>query len=139
MSSFRDKLLATTDRFIRVMSGGTVDEVVSIRSANCVQRTLPSSLKAPSMNNKEFAAFYSSVSGDLSDFQVWLAPGTEPIVDETSRRVALHLHSRANGKNGTYSNEYIFLLLMSEDGSLLEEVVEFTDSAYVQSYFQPKE
>lgn len=113
-----------------------MDEVISIRSPRCVQNTLPSSLQASPMNNEGFAAFYVSVSEDFTNFQAWLAPGAEPIVDEVSRKAVPHLKSQANGANGVYRNECIFVLSMSEDGTLLDEVVEFTDSAYVQSYFK---
>lgn len=138
MGPSRETLLATTNTFIRVMGGGTVDDVMSIRSPGCIQKTLPSTLKAPAMNNAQFSAFYASMSRDFSDFKVWLAPETEPIIDEASRRVVIQLKSQANGTNGVYSNEYIFVLLMSEDGTLLDELVEFIDSAYVLSYFKSK-
>jgi hypothetical protein len=135
----RETLLAMTAAFIRVMSGGTTEEVMSIRSPRCVQRILPSSLQASVLDNERFAAFYTSVSKDFSNFQVYLAPGMVPIVDVVSRRVVLHLRARADGPNGLYENEYIFMLHASEDGALLEEVIEFTDSGYTRDYFQPKQ
>lgn len=139
MSTPRDSLEALCSTFIRVMSGGSLEDVMAIRTEQCIQYTLPPSLKAPAMSNEEYSAFYTKISASFKNFRLELVQGAEPIIDELSRRMVLRLKSSADGPNGKYNNEYVIFLRGSKCGTLLEEVTEFVDSAYTLDYFKAQD
>ena len=50
------------------------------------------------------------------------------IVDEEARKVAMHASSTATTDLGDYSNEYMLVLHMTEDGKKVVRFEEFLDS-----------
>lgn len=69
----------------------------------------------------------------MHNFKLLIVDGTEPAVDEVTRQVTLQLKSHAESDAGLYANEYIWILKFNEDGTQIEKVVEFADSAYTLS------
>lgn len=61
-------------------------------------------------------------------------PGAEPIIDEQRRKVAMHLRSRTNSTFGPYTNEYMAVLSMNEDGTVITDILEFVDSLYTETF-----
>lgn len=68
------------------------------------------------------------------NFRLSVVDENHTIVDVDSRKVSLHLKSKAATDAGPYENEYIFILMMSEDGQLVDEVFEFLDSRYTADF-----
>ena len=57
------------------------------------------------------------------------------IVDEEARKVAMHASSTATTDLGDYSNEYMLVLHMTEDGKKVERGEEFVDSKHSADFF----
>ena len=56
------------------------------------------------------------------------------IVDEEARKVAMHASSAAMTDLGDYSNEYMLVLHMTEDGKKVVRFEEFVDSKYSMEF-----
>lgn len=72
----------------------------------------------------------------MRNFTLNLGDGYQPILDEKTHRAILFLRSAADTDIGPYTNEYILILTLSEDGTEIDEIVEFADSAYSQKWFR---
>ena len=72
----------------------------------------------------------------LSDYSFQVVDDKETVVDIEMRKVVIHVKSSANSTVGKYENEYLWTLTMSEDGKMIENIVEFTDSAYAIEFFR---
>ena len=72
----------------------------------------------------------------LSDCSFQIVDDKETVVDVEMRKVVIHVKSSANSTVGNYKNEYLWTLTMSEDGKMIENIVEFTDLAYAIEFFQ---
>jgi ketosteroid isomerase-like protein len=73
---------------------------------------------------------FSNVSpGDISRCSLHAIDHKETVADVELRKVVLHLRDRASTAEGDFDNEYIFTLFITEDGRLLDEIVECIDSA----------
>ena len=103
-----------------------------------MQHLVPSSVGGRSLDNDLFATFYENALKDFRSFKLSMAEGEEPIIDVERRKVVLRMKASADHTFGRYENEYVFILQLSEDGQLLEEIVEVVDSAYVLSFFKVK-
>lgn len=134
MSPTRETLLRTANHLLELMNSGDLDDQLRIRSPSCIHQTLPLSLGVPASNNEQFSAFLRSLQPTFHNFKVWLADGEQPIIDEVSRKVVMHLKGSADTDRGKYENEYIFILRTNEEGTLLEHFIEFVDSAYLKEY-----
>lgn len=65
----------------------------------------------------------------VRNLQIILAKGEDMVVDDVSRKVLLHLTSTGETDFGPYTNEYMIVLKMTDDGTQIKEIVEFIDSA----------
>ena len=65
----------------------------------------------------------------LKNFQLRLSDGHTPVIDEEGHKIVLFISSSAETPIGPYSNEYVFQFKTSEDGTQIEEIVEFVDTA----------
>ncbi len=134
MSVTRTTLLQTASLFIANYNKWTVSSLLSLRSPVCIHRTGPASSAAPARNNSEFAAFVTPILPVFRNFTLTVIDEEETVIDVEKRKVVLHLRSRADTKVGLYQNEYYFTLTMSEDGKLVDEIVEFLDSGYTAEF-----
>ena len=57
------------------------------------------------------------------------------VVDEEARKVAMHASSTARTDLGDYSNEYMLVLHMTEDGKKVGRFEEFVDSKNSTDFF----
>lgn len=138
MAPSRETLLQTANRFLELVNSGDIDGQLSLRSSSCVHQTLPFSLGIADSNNEQFASFFRRIQPNFHNVKVCLADGEEPIIDEISRKVVLHLKNSADTNRGKYENEYMFVLTTTEDGTLLEHVMEFVDSFYLKEHLARK-
>ncbi|KAL9601056.1 MAG: hypothetical protein Q9219_002765 [cf. Caloplaca sp. 3 TL-2023] len=77
---------------------------MDVRAANCMNHILPESL--------------------VNDM----------VIDESARKVVMHLASTATTIIGDYHNEYMLKLHMTEDGRKVDVFQEFVDSKYSAEY-----
>lgn len=54
----------------------------------------------------------------------------DTVIDETARKVVMHLTSTASTPIDEYHNEYMLTLHMTEDGHKVDKFEEFVDSKY---------
>lgn len=65
----------------------------------------------------------------MKDCTCWIVDDKEMVVDVESRKVVMHAKNKGNTPLGEYENEYMWILTMTGDGKMIEEIVEFCDSA----------
>ena len=68
------------------------------------------------------------------NFRLSVIDERETAVDTEARRVVLHLMSRADTDIELNEGEYYFILTMSEDRRMVDETVEFMDSAHTEKF-----
>ncbi|KAI1758927.1 hypothetical protein GGR53DRAFT_191947 [Hypoxylon sp. FL1150] len=137
MSPLREQLLQTAEVFLEGFNEFTPESVVRQRSPTCTHRISPATLQLPPTSNAGYGDFVGLLRHAMPAFQMRLAEGQEPIIDEAARKVTLYTKSRAETKAGFYENEYFWVLTMNEDGTLIEDVLEFPDSLHT-SEWMPK-
>ena len=130
MSLKRKQLLESAYLFLENHDKFTPESVIADRTSSCTHTLLPSSIPVGPRNNSEYSAFIADMKQVMHNFKLHIVPGTEPVVDEVTRRVTLQLTSHSETNIGLYANEYIWILKFSEDGKQIEKIVEFADSAY---------
>ncbi|KAG4429039.1 hypothetical protein IFR05_015482 [Cadophora sp. M221] len=131
----RPRLLQTASAFITSYNTWSIDTILSIRSPSCIHHTLPASLNVPSRTNAEYATFLEPMLPIFRGVEFAIINSEkETVVDVAAGKVVLHCRNSADTDAGKYENEYVFILTMSEDGTLLDEIVEFIDAAYTVDF-----
>ncbi|KAG6355408.1 hypothetical protein INS49_003370 [Diaporthe citri] len=136
MSPIRDTLIKTANSYIEGFNTNTAEGVIASRTADCRQVIRPCSVPPPwndpPRTNEEYQAFILPGFNIMRNIRIGLAEGEDMLVDEVSRKVLLHLTSTGESDFGPYANEYMIVLKMTGDGTLIKEIVEFIDSATVR-------
>ncbi|KAH7155958.1 hypothetical protein EDB81DRAFT_854192 [Dactylonectria macrodidyma] len=133
----REQIQRLVDAFITNFNIPSAEKQIAIRSPKCVQRTLPASIGDPDRSNEEYAELFGAfVLAKIRNFNIGLAPGSVPIIDEANQTAVLHMRSTGDSDHGPYANEYMFILKVNKEGTLLDQVVEFMDSGYLKSFIQ---
>lgn len=65
----------------------------------------------------------------MSDCSCRIVDEKETVVDVESRKVVMYTKVKGNTALGEYENEYMWILTMTGDGKMIEDIVEFCDSA----------
>ncbi|KAI1409285.1 hypothetical protein F5Y13DRAFT_170567 [Hypoxylon sp. FL1857] len=133
-SPSREQLLKTVNLFLEAFNEFTPESVVRYRSPTCLHRLLPDTLKRPPQTNTDYANFIAVLQPIMPDFKLRIVEGREPVVDEVSRRVVLHLKSHSDTAAGVYENEYVWILTLGQDGESIDDIVEFADSLYTSDW-----
>lgn len=140
MSSIRDTLIKTANSYIEGFNTNTPEGVIASRTADCRQIICPSSVpppwNAPARSNEEYQGFVIPGFKMLRNVKISLVDGEDMLVDDTLRKVLLHLKSTGETDFGPYANEYMIVLKMTEDGTEIREIVEFIDSATTRDIVQ---
>src|SRR5262245_13544568 len=125
----RATLKQTATDFIDCCAKFTVDAVLSLRTDTCKHTHLPSSLGIPAYKKAEYGAFFRQFIGVMSDCSCRIVDDKKMVVDVESRKVVMHSKTKGITSVGEYENEYMWILTMTEDGKMIEDIVEFCDSA----------
>ncbi|KKP04352.1 hypothetical protein THAR02_03555 [Trichoderma harzianum] len=136
MSDLRSRMMELAISFLNAFNEFTTESVVRYRSENCKHRLLPKSLNAPPRTNSEFSAWIGSVQNVMSGAKLSFMDGYEPIIDDKSRHITLHLKSTGETALGEYQNEYVWIMKVDETGQEIVDIMEFADSAYTIEWFQ---
>jgi ketosteroid isomerase-like protein len=128
-TELRATLKKTAHDFIDCCNKGTVDAVLSLRTDTCKHTHLPSSLGIPTYSRAEYGAFFGQYADMMKDCTCWIADDVEMVVDVESRKVVMHVRTKGNTPLGEYENEYMWVFTMAGDGKMIEDIVEFCDSA----------
>ncbi|KAJ2970630.1 hypothetical protein NQ176_g8100 [Zarea fungicola] len=116
MFSMREQLLQTANAFITSFNEFTAESVIAHRSPTCLHHILPSTVKAAPQTNAEYSAYIQGLKSVMRNFTLHHREGQPPIVDEVARQVVL---------------EYMCVLTLNEDGTMIDKIVQSVDSAYV--------
>jgi hypothetical protein len=125
MSPTRQELLATATAYCNAHNSRDLSAIRALCSTNCRHRGGPSSLKQPERTTDEYVAFNAEVFKLLHTYNAEI---TDAVVDPQTRKVSLFLHATATADAGTYENEYIITLTITEDGTKVQEQYDFIDS-----------
>jgi hypothetical protein len=129
-TQLRATLKKTAADFIANCNKHTVEAVLSQRTETCKHVQLPSSLGIPTYEKKGYGAFYAQFADMMGGCEASIVGGEEAmIVDIEKRKVVMHVTVKGDTPLGFYENEYFFILAMDETGEMIEDVVEFCDSA----------
>ncbi|KAI6085048.1 hypothetical protein F4821DRAFT_163242 [Hypoxylon rubiginosum] len=126
----RDQLLKTANVFLQGFNDFTPEAVTRLGSPNCTYRMGPMCLNQATKGNDEIKTFVKALQTITPTFELKLVEGEEMMVDVEARKVAMHLRSYSPTVAGLYQNEYIFIIKLSEDGTMVDDVLEFTDSLH---------
>ena len=121
----RSVLLETTNAAIEGYNTWKPEAIIAYRAPDCIHLVLPTSLGRQPLNNEQYLASFTPLMPAFKNFHVTVK---NTIVDEEARKVAMHASSTATTDLGDYSNEYMLVLHMTEDGKKVVRFEEFVDS-----------
>ncbi|KAI9150789.1 Austinol synthesis protein H [Paramyrothecium foliicola] len=136
MSPLRDQLLQTAQNYLAAFNTNTPEGVIAHRSVDCKHRIIPTTAGHPVRSNEEYQAFMAPGLQLMKNFQLKIAEGLEPIVDEEAHKIVLYLTSSAETPIGPYVNEYAFALHTNDAGTEIIEIVEFIDTAVTGDFMK---
>ncbi|KAL6831451.1 hypothetical protein J3E69DRAFT_354320 [Trichoderma sp. SZMC 28015] len=136
MSDLRSRMMELAISFLNAFNEFTTESVVRYRSENCMHRLLPKSLDAPPRTNSEYSAWVGNLKNVMSGFKLSFMDGYEPIIDDKSRHITLHVKSTCETVLGEYQNEYVWIMKVDETGQEIVDIMEFADSAYTIEWIQ---
>ncbi len=138
MSALRKQLLETADSYVANYNARGVDfsGIVAGRTPDCAHRLLPARATGGLvLSNDDYLPFSKRLLAVMPNLT--LIPAAPALVDEEARSVVLHIRAKADlPVGGPYEGEYLFILRMTDDGTLLREVTEFVDSANTAELLQ---
>lgn len=123
----RSTLLETGCAVIDGYNAWKIEAIMAYRAPNCIHQILPASFGRQPMNNEQLLAYFTPIMPAFKNFHLTVK---NTVVDEQARKVVLHASSTATTDLGDYSNEYMLVLHMIEDGTKVVLFEEFVDSKY---------
>ena len=129
----RSVLLETANAAIEGYNTWKPEAMIAYRAPNCIHQVLPTSLGRQPLNNEQYLAYFTPIMPAFKNFHVIV---NHTVVDEEARKVAMHATSTATTDLGDYSNEYVLVLHMTEDGKKVVRFEEFVDSKYSTEFMQ---
>lgn len=126
--ALRPILQVTLHRFIEAYCRLNVDDMIRLRSHECMHEFLPQTLGTPAMNNDAYAAY---MRGQLRAWKETRIHVYETMIDCTARVICVYAKFSAKTNVGYLASECMFWLKVSHDGRQLLRIREFADSAAV--------
>lgn len=83
------------------------------------------------MNNTHYRSYFSAIMPYFRDFHVAI---NDLIEDPVQNKVAIWAKSTGSTDIGEYSNEYMLMFYLDEEGKSIVRSLEFVDSAVTQPY-----
>ena len=119
--------LQTARAVIASYESWTIDAILSYRAENCLQYILPTSLGIKPMNNAQYAAYFGLQIPLFRDFKLKVH---DTFHDAATQKVSMWVTSNAMTDIGEYRNEYMIVLHLNEEGTKVEKLLEYVDSAH---------
>ncbi|KAF4987903.1 hypothetical protein FDECE_15260 [Fusarium decemcellulare] len=129
----RARLLKTAHDHIEEFNKWTPESVLAYRTPDSTHEYRPASLKSGRLNHESLTAVLNHMRSKVPEFKFTIIH-EETMVDIEQRKVLLYLKCRAPTAIGIYKNEYFWVLKMTEDGTEIEESLEFMDSDYANTF-----
>lgn len=128
MSNTRERLLETTFKFVSTFGSFDIEQILNIRTPTCLYHQSCPSFNKNVVTNEETRANFPQFIATFKRFDFSILEPDHTLVDEAARRVMIRAKASADTIVGAYENEYIFILKMTDDCSLIEEIYEFYDT-----------
>ena len=119
--------LETAQSVIAGYEAWNIDAILSYRAPNCLHYILPASLGIKPMKNEEYAAYFEPQMAAFRDFKLAVH---DTVHDAAAQKVSMWVTSTATTDVGPYTNEYMLVLNMNEEGTKVERLLEYVDSAH---------
>ena len=129
----RARLLKTVHAHIEEFNKWTPESTLAFRNPNSTHEYRPASLRAGRLNHKDLTETLNHMRTKVPEFKFTIIHD-ETLVDVEQRKVLLSLKCHAPTEIGLYHNEYFWVLKLSEDGTEIEESLEFMDSDYANTF-----
>lgn len=105
------------------------------RTNDAVHTVLPASLGVtPRLNNTQMEAWLSQHLPGLTNYNKQMVGDIPWLVDEEQRYIVVHYYGQGNTVVGTYRDEYMWALELTEDGTEVQESWEYVDSELYSAY-----
>ncbi|KAH7309756.1 hypothetical protein B0I35DRAFT_482502 [Stachybotrys elegans] len=139
MSSIRENLLKIVDGYLEGFNTNTLEGLIALCSPDCKHTLLPAAAGHPVFSNEEYQAFIGRGLAFMKNFQLKLAEGLDPIIDEQARKIVIYLTSTAESPAGNYANEYTFMFETNDAVTEIVKIVEFVDTATTAAFMKKVE
>ena len=128
MSKTRERLLETTFTFVSTFGSFDIEQILNIRTPTCLYHQSCPSFNKNVVTNEETRANFPQFIATFKRFDFSILEPDHTLIDEAARRVMIRAKASADSIVGAYENEYIFILKMTDDCRLIEEIYEFYDT-----------
>ncbi|KAF2027685.1 hypothetical protein EK21DRAFT_114621 [Setomelanomma holmii] len=129
MSALRATLSATADAYLNAHRARDANALAAVYSSNAKHSNYPAPVTPifPSVSN---AAYLEGVKDLFAMWKSFECDEFAPrVIDDEARKVILFVEGRGESEAGTYRNEYVVVLGCDADGKLIEDRLQFFDSA----------
>ncbi|KAI1086553.1 hypothetical protein F5B19DRAFT_478856 [Rostrohypoxylon terebratum] len=134
MSPSREQLLKVTNLTLEALNDVTPESLVRYLSPTARWLLKPDTLGIPPRSKAEQSKFIGTLQPIMPAFRIFPVQGQEPIIDVVARKATIYLKSHCETKAGLYQNEYVWIFTFNEDGTEIDEVIEFVDSLYLNEW-----
>ncbi|KAF8848016.1 hypothetical protein BDZ45DRAFT_606562 [Acephala macrosclerotiorum] len=127
MSQRRKTVLAAIEGY----NSWEIDNIMAPRHPDAIHEILPKTLERPIMNNTHYRSYFSAIMPYFRNFHVVI---NDLIEDPIQNKVAIWAKSTGSTDIGGYSNEYMLMFYLDEEGKSITRSLEFVDSAVTTLY-----
>ncbi|KAH7326149.1 hypothetical protein B0I35DRAFT_474834 [Stachybotrys elegans] len=140
MACLRTVLANTALSFVANLNNYTGPEVfLNGRTPDALHTVLPRTAAfggPPELPNEAVVGLLRGLVPGLRDWSLNMTDSPPMFIDEEQRMVSMHAFGQGMTDLGPYSNEYQFILITTEDGTLIERSWEIVDSLLVVDFVQ---
>lgn len=136
MDTTRQRLLATTLRFVMTLESLDVDAMLAVRSSTCLHHMCCPSFRNYSITNDQTREAFPQWKSTITKYKFGILDDSQTLVDEQARKVMIRAETAAETTVGDYNNEYIFILRMTQDCNAVDEIWEFYDTISLRDFHQ---
>ncbi|KAH8774015.1 hypothetical protein BGZ57DRAFT_1005200 [Hyaloscypha finlandica] len=107
----------------------SIDNIMNIRTPDCVTEVQPASLAQPAMDNETYRAFFGgSVIPRLAN---WKLNISDIVEDEKAKKVVLFATAKADAvvTGGAYEQQYVYTFWFEGEDGKIKRMIEWLDSA----------
>lgn len=126
------RMLDTIQKFINAWLDLDAKSTLKLKSSGCIHYFMPSSMKLSPMDNAQYYHYMIRLNSIFTQFD---ADVHEQIIDSDSATACVRVAGRGESSVSAFKSESIWLIKFSEDGMLIDEIQEFSDSISTMSFF----
>ncbi|CZR60712.1 uncharacterized protein PAC_10608 [Phialocephala subalpina] len=127
MSQRRKTVIAAIEGY----NSWKIDKIMAPRHPDAIHEILPKTLERPVMNNTHYRSYFSAIMPYFHNFHVTI---NDLIEDPIQNKIAIWAKSTGSTEIGEYSNEYMLVFYLDQEGKQIVRSLEFVDSAVTMPY-----